>query len=123
MTLYSSCGCRDNHAVKVVKIIIHTTADFVRYERQSCMGSWIGRIYESSNFLFAGSKRHLMGEIFLSPSRPFYQSVITMGLSPIPIEKYKEFASAQFEKCGREKVVVTMVMVKMVKTVGDISLG
>lgn len=65
------------------------------------MGSWIGRIYESSNFLFAGSKRHLMGEIFLSPSRPFYQSVITMGLSPIPIEKYKEFASAQFEKCGK----------------------
>ena len=38
---------------------------------------------------------------FLSPSRPFYQSVITMGLSPIPIEKYKEFACAQFEKCGK----------------------
>ena len=42
-----------------------------------------------------------MGEIFLSPSRPFYQSVITMGLSPIPIEKYIEFACAQFEKCGK----------------------
>lgn len=55
----------------------------------------------NATFLFAGSKRHLMGEIFLSPSRPFYQSVITMGLSPIPIEKYKEFACAQFEKCGK----------------------
>ena len=55
----------------------------------------------NATFLFAGSKRHLMGEIFLSPSRPFYQSVITMGLSPIPIEKYIEFACAQFEKCGK----------------------
>lgn len=55
----------------------------------------------NATFLFAGSKRHLMGEIFLSPSRPFYQSVITMGLSPIPIEKYIEFACAQFKKCGK----------------------
>ena len=55
----------------------------------------------NATFLFVGSKRHLMGEIFLSPSRPFYQSVITMGLSPIPIEKYIEFACAQFEKCGK----------------------
>ena len=35
----------------------------------------------NATFLFAGSKRHLMGEIFLSPSRPFYQSVI-MGMQP-----------------------------------------
>jgi hypothetical protein len=55
----------------------------------------------NATFLFAGSKRHLMGEIFLSPSRPFYQSVITMGLSPIPVDKYTEFACRQFEKGGK----------------------
>ena len=37
----------------------------------------------NATFIFAGSKRHLMGEIFTSPSRPFYQSVITMGLSAV----------------------------------------
>ena len=50
----------------------------------------------NATFLFAGSKRHLMSEIFMSPSRPFYQSVITMGLSPISIDKYIEFACRQF---------------------------
>lgn len=42
-----------------------------------------------------------MTEIFLSPSRPFYQSVITMGLNPISENKYTEFAQRQFEKNGK----------------------
>lgn len=52
----------------------------------------------NATFLFSGSKRHMMSEIFTSPSRPFYQSVITMGLSPISLEKYREFAIQQFKK-------------------------
>lgn len=56
---------------------------------------------QNATFIFAGSKRHLMGEIFTSPSRPFYQSVITMGLSPISKEKYTEFAVRLFEQNGK----------------------
>lgn len=52
----------------------------------------------NATFLFSGSKRHLMGEIFTSPVRPFYQSVVTMGLSPISLEKYEDFAISMFEK-------------------------
>ena len=55
----------------------------------------------NATFLFCGSKRHLMTEIFLSPSRPFYQSVITMGLDPISEDKYADFAKRQFEKNGK----------------------
>ena len=55
-----------------------------------------------TTFLFAGSKRHLMNEIFTSPSRPFYQSVITMGLAPISIDKYTEFAQRKFREYGKE---------------------
>lgn len=55
----------------------------------------------NATFLFAGSKRHLMGEIFTSPSRPFYQSVIIMNLKPIAMEKYIEFAIKQFEKSNK----------------------
>ena len=55
----------------------------------------------NATFLFCGSKRHLMTEIFLSPSRPFYQSVITMGLDPISEEKYQEFAIQLFSKNGK----------------------
>lgn len=56
----------------------------------------------NATFIFAGSRRHLMGEIFTSPSRPFYQSVITMGLSPISIDKYTEFAVKLFEQNGKQ---------------------
>lgn len=58
----------------------------------------------NATFLFAGSKRHMMSEIFSSPSRPFYQSVITMGLAPISLEKYKAFAIQQFKKNDRDLV-------------------
>ena len=52
----------------------------------------------NATFIFSGSKRHLMGEIFTSPARPFYQSVLIMNLRPISLEKYTEFAQLHFEK-------------------------
>ena len=55
----------------------------------------------NATFIFSGSKRHLMGEIFSSPSRPFYQSVLIMNLRPIPVEKYADFAMFQFQKYGK----------------------
>ena len=55
----------------------------------------------NATFLFCGSKRHLMTEIFLSASRPFYQSVITMGLDPISEDKYADFAKQLFKQYGK----------------------
>ena len=48
----------------------------------------------NSTFIFSGSKRHLMGEIFTSPARPFYQSVLIMNLRPISLEKYGKHIDA-----------------------------
>ncbi len=50
-----------------------------------------------AQFIFAGSKRHLMSNMFLSPAKPFYQSSISMGLEPIPKDVYTDFAVQQFE--------------------------
>lgn len=55
----------------------------------------------NATFIFAGSKRHLMTEMFTSPARPFYQSVIPMGLKRISIESYTEFAVGCFEEYGK----------------------
>lgn len=54
-------------------------------------------------FIFAGSKRHLMSNMFNSPAKPFYQSAISMGLDVIPLDAYTEFATHLFEE--REKQV------------------
>ena len=55
----------------------------------------------NATFLFSGSKLHLMSEMFMSPARPFYQSVITMGLHPIPEDKYAAFAERLFAENGK----------------------
>lgn len=55
----------------------------------------------NANFIFSGSQRHLMGEMFTSPARPFYQSVTVFNLKPIPLDKYREFAVGKFEQAGK----------------------
>ncbi len=62
-------------------------------------------------FIFSGSKRHLMSNMFNSSSKPFYQSAISMGLEPMPLDTYAEFAIRLFEERGKhiERVVVERV--------------
>ena len=56
---------------------------------QKCNNAW---------FVFSGSKRHMMGEIFSSPARPFYQSASSLSLKPIPLDAYKSFITQHFEQ-------------------------
>lgn len=56
----------------------------------------------NATFIFAGSKRHLMNEIFTSSSRPFYQSVMIMNLRTISLDKYSEFAEYHFKQYGKQ---------------------
>lgn len=51
----------------------------------------------NAHFIFAGSQRHIMGNMFLSPARPFYQSVSMMHLESIPLSEYISFAQSHFE--------------------------
>lgn len=51
-----------------------------------------------AQFIFSGSKRHVMSNMFNSPAKPFYQSAISMGLEPIPITTYVPFVSSLFEE-------------------------
>lgn len=51
----------------------------------------------NANYIFAGSERHIMGEMFLDHARPFYQSASIMSLSPISFDKYSEFIQHHFK--------------------------
>lgn len=51
----------------------------------------------NANFIFAGSERHIMGEMFLDHARPFYQSASIMTLNPIRRDKYGEFVGSHFK--------------------------
>ena len=64
----------------------------LRTHIQDCNNAW---------FIFSGSKRHMMGEMFSSPARPFYQSASTISLKPISLEVYSAFISSHFKKGGK----------------------
>ena len=51
-----------------------------------------------THFIFAGSKFHLMAEMFGSPQRPFFQSSEMMDLKPLDRDVYYQFAQRFFEK-------------------------
>ena len=56
----------------------------------------------NAHFIFSGSKRHLMADIFLSPNRPFFHSTRLMELTAIAEEPYYAFARRFFHQQGHQ---------------------
>ena len=51
---------------------------------------------QNCNFVFAGSERSIMTQMFSSSARPFYQSADTLELNEIPFDVYSDFARRLF---------------------------
>ena len=56
---------------------------------------------KNTQFIFAGSERHLLEGIFNDPARPFYNSVVFMQLLPIEKNKYISFCQHLFSLHGK----------------------
>lgn len=56
----------------------------------------------NSHFIFAGSERHMMQEMFSSSARPFYHSADILELKAIVPEIYIPFIIGHFEKRNRK---------------------
>lgn len=57
---------------------------------------------DNIHFIFCGSRKHLMVEMFTDARRPFYESTSFLSLKKIPEEVYKEFIIRQFRLNGRD---------------------
>jgi len=53
-------------------------------------------------FIFAGSRRRIMHNIFFSSSRPFYQSAALLNLEAIDKEKYTAFVIKHFSEAHKK---------------------
>ena len=93
-----------NHADKPCLIAIDEFQQITKYgddaNIEAALRTYIQRCH-NAHFVFSGSHRHLMGTIFTSPARPFYQSVTLINLAPISLEKYQEFCQTHFERNGK----------------------
>ena len=52
------------------------------------------------HFIFSGSRRHMMREMFMTPKHPFYQSTDVMTIDVIDRGAYASFARAFFNGAG-----------------------
>ena len=56
---------------------------------------------KNTRFIFSGSKKHLMLEMFNTANRPFFSSTQIMGLVEIEEDKYKTFIKEKFAEGKR----------------------
>jgi uncharacterized protein len=58
--------------------------------------------YPQVPFIFSGSSKHMLENMFLSPVRPFYQSAELMYLENIREENYREYIQSVFSRQDRQ---------------------
>lgn len=56
----------------------------------------------NANFIYAGSERRIMSEMFYVSNRPFYQSATSIQLDPISLPVYIDFVQHHFHKAKKK---------------------
>jgi hypothetical protein len=76
-----------------------------KYNNQVPFEGKLRAITQQSNnivFLYSGSERHLLNEIFNEYNMPFYQSTRMVSIGKIEHKNYQNFIAAQFKKAKKE---------------------
>lgn len=74
--------------------------DYPEHNMEALLRTYIQQAHHLT-FIFCGSKKHLMADIFANEKRPFYNSTSFISLGKIPKESYAAFISHQFEERHR----------------------
>ena len=85
-------------ADKPCVVAIDEFQQIAKYQNSNIEALLRGRIQKlvNTHFIFAGSERRMMNEMFFSDKRPFFQSATLLELAPINPNVYMEFAIQQF---------------------------
>ena len=75
-------------------------ADYEQKNVEAVLRSRI-QLLRNTSFIFAGSERSVLAQMFGSASRPFYQSTTAMSLGPIDRAVYADFAVSLFAGGGK----------------------
>lgn len=92
------------HADKPCIVAIDEFQQIARYPEKNIEAQLRTHIQKLDNchFIFAGSERHMMQEMFTSAARPFYHSADILELKAIDPEIYIPFIVGHFEKRNRQ---------------------
>ena len=84
-------------------IVIDEFQQITKYSEKNVEALLRSHIQNMSNatFVFSGSQRRLMEEMFFSEKRPFFMSARTISLMPIGRDIYTNFAVDNFQRAGK----------------------
>ena len=77
-----------------------TIAGYADKNVEALLRSYIQRL-TNVNFIFSGCQRHVLENMFVSASRPFYKSTQMMPLGTIDENAYYIFSSEKMRKIGQ----------------------
>ena len=77
-----------------------TIADYPEGKAEALLRTYVQHC-NNAQFIFSGSQRTMMSEMFLKPNRPFYQSTTMMNIGVLNKDKYADFACSLFERDGK----------------------
>lgn len=84
-----------------------TVADYPDGKAEALLRTYVQHC-NNALFIFSGSQRTMMSEMFLKPNRPFYQSTTLMNIDVIDSGKYKDFATRLFKDGGKTLLAETV---------------
>ena len=89
-----------DHANKPCIMAIDEFQQITHYPEKNIEALLRGHIQQmqNCNFVFAGSERSIMTQMFSSSARPFYQSADILELNEIPFDVYSAFAGRLFHE-------------------------
>ena len=92
------------NADKPCIVAIDEFQQILKYQSVNMEALLRGRIQklQNTNFIFAGSERRIMNEMFFSDKRPFFQSATLLQLEPISLPVYKDFVVHHFHNAGKD---------------------
>lgn len=76
-------------------------ANYPEKNMESILRTYVQKC-SNANFIFSGSERHLITQMFTERARPFYNSADMMNLDVIPIDKYLDFSTRLFSKFDKQ---------------------
>jgi len=92
----------DNQEIPIVLAIdeFQQIADYPEKNIEALLRTIIQTL-KHTHFIFSGSKKHLMFEMFNTANRPFFSSTQIIGLIEIQSDKYKNFIREKFNEHKR----------------------
>lgn len=92
----------DNQNIQILVAIdeFQQIREYSEINMEGILRTYIQQL-KNVHFIFCGSKKHLMADIFTNVKKPFYSSTRFLTLDKIPAESYSTFISSTFEQHHR----------------------